>query len=88
MILKRLIFGMFLIAVMFGMSMTFVGNVHAATFQDWQIENGGGQYSESNGVIRLWGTTGVTLYEGISPQTDFSFSLQVNAAKLGDSQYT
>src|SRR3989337_3250878 len=59
-----------------------MSHTEAAVFQGWQIE-GSGQYSESNGVIRIWGTEGITLYEEVSPQTDFSFSLQVNAAKLG-----
>ncbi len=58
--------------------------VHAATFQGWQIENGGGQYSQNNGAMSLSGNGGtyVILYEQIAPTTDFNFSLQVNAATL------
>lgn len=64
------------------LAMSFFVNVYAVTFQGWQIEDVGGQYSENNGVIRLSGTDGkyVMLYEQIAPETDFSFSLQVNAA--------
>ena len=59
-------------------------SIPAATFQGWQIEDGGGQYSQNNGVMNLSGAGGtyVILYEQIAPTTDFNFSLQVNAAAL------
>jgi len=55
----------------------------AAMFQGWQIE-GGGQYSESNGIIRLWASGGqwIILYKEFSPVSDFNVSLQVKAAYL------
>ncbi len=55
----------------------------------WQVDNGGGFYSESNGIIRLWSNGGndsiynggpyIGLYKQIKPTGDFSFSVQVNA---------
>ncbi len=79
----------FLIALMVS-SLVLFGAVHfgtaqsGTTFQGWQVENGGGQYSQNNGIMSLSGNNGtyVILYEPIAPTTDFNFSLQVNAATL------
>ncbi len=54
------------------------------TFQGWQVEDRGGYYSESNGVLRLWSNGGsecpsISLYKQIKPTEDFTFSVQVNA---------
>jgi parallel beta-helix repeat protein len=59
-------------------------NVNAATFQGWQVENGGGQYYQSDVSYYLFGQGGsyVILYESIAPLGDFSFSLQVNSSEL------
>lgn len=57
-------------------------NVNAATFQGWQVENGGGQYYQSDVSYYLFGQTYVILYESIAPLGDFSFSLQVNSSEL------
>jgi hypothetical protein len=61
----------------------------SSTLQGWQVDNGGGFYSESNGIIRLWSNGGndspynggpyIGLYKQIKPTTDFIFSVQVNA---------
>ena len=81
--MRRLIIAVFLILTLCLASIPFI-SVHAATFQGWQVENGGGQYSQNNGVMNLSGAGGtyVILYEQIEPTTDFNFSLQVNAATL------
>ena len=51
------------------------------SFEGWQVENLGGYYSESNGVIDLKTPGGndptITLYREIHPTGDFTFSLQV-----------
>ncbi len=73
-------------------TMALANNARAQglTIQGWQIEAGGGSCSQSSdGTIRLWsnGDAGynswLALYKQIAPQTDFNFSLQVNAAILG-----
>ena len=56
----------------------------SSTFQDWQVENRGGYYSESNGTLRMWTDGGsdcpsVSIYKQIEPTHDFTFSTQVNA---------
>ena len=53
----------------------------------WQVENLGGYCSESNGVFRLWSNGGndcpsIALYKQINITSDFTFSLQVNAATI------
>ncbi len=60
------------------------GETQSSTFQDWQVENGGGYYSESNGILRMWSDGGsacpsISLYKQIEPTHDFTFSTQVNA---------
>ncbi|XHH08876.1 MAG: hypothetical protein ACFCUE_15130 [Candidatus Bathyarchaeia archaeon] len=55
------------------------------TLQGWKVRDCGGYCSETNGTIRVWSDKhdeGVALYKEISPQGDFEFSLQVNAAKI------
>jgi hypothetical protein len=55
------------------------------TVDGWTVRNQGGNYSESNGTIRIWSDThdqGVVLYKEISPKSDFEFSLQVKAARM------
>jgi len=64
-----------------------LGDTQASPFPGWQIEDRGGYYSESNGVIRLRSSggdicPGITLYKQIAPVADFNFSLQVNVATL------
>lgn len=64
----------------------------ASTLPGWQVDNGGGFYSESNGVIRLWSNGGsdgpynggpyIGLYKQIKPTADFTFSVQVNAKTM------
>ena len=83
--MRKILFGMFLVALISG-TLVFGLNVQpamAATVQGWQIE-GGGQYSESNGIIRLWASGGqwIILYKEFSPISNFNVSLQVNAAYL------
>ena len=60
--------------------------MNAATFQGWEIEDGGGQYSEINGITNLSANVGsgdwLILYSEINPEADFEFSLQVNASIL------
>jgi hypothetical protein len=61
----------------------------SSALQGWQVDNGGGFYSESNGVIRLWSNGGndgpynggpyIGLYKQIKPTADFTFSVQVKA---------
>src|SRR5665647_3043003 len=60
------------------------GETQSSTFRDWQVENGGGYYSESNGTLRMWSNGGsdcpsIALYKQIEPTHDFTFSTQVNA---------
>ncbi len=67
----------------------FAADVRGETVQGWQAVNEGGYYSESDGVIRLWSTNpdrtgGYNLYKEIAPDADFTFSLQVKAASLGN----
>jgi hypothetical protein len=55
------------------------------TFQGWQVQNFGGQYSESNSTFRLWTPGGIndplmSLYRQILPDSDFSFSCEVKAS--------
>ena len=58
--------------------------VQSSTFKGWQVEDSGGYYSESKGVLRLWSNGGsdcpsISLYKQIKPTDSFNFSLQVNA---------
>jgi hypothetical protein len=65
-------------------SISLAINVHGSTFEGWQIEEGGGQYSITDGIMRLSGSGAkyIYLYEHISPEGDFNFSVQVAATKL------
>ena len=83
-LLTRLLFGSFLVLELC-FALVFSVNVHAAAFQDWQIEDGGGTYSESDGVVTLSGAAGnknIAFYKQIAPTGDFSFSLQAKSTAL------
>lgn len=74
-----------LLVVILLLSMSFFANVHASIVDGWQIENGGGTYSESNGILTLSGGSGnknIFFYKQVAPVTDFSFSLQVKATTI------
>ena len=59
------------------------GYAYATAVQGWQIEDGGGHCSESNGFIRLWTDGGwIVLYREYVPATDFRASLEVKASRL------
>lgn len=56
------------------------------TVLGWQVMPGGGNVSESDGVITLSGNeqaAGTTLYTSIAPASDFEISMQVKAETLG-----
>lgn len=78
--------GVIVIIVLFSSFLTIAcaNTVKAETFQGWQVEDGGGSYSENDDILSLSGTGGtyVILYQEISPENSFSFSLQVNAITL------
>jgi hypothetical protein len=88
MVLKKIVFGLFLTGILLcTLSYVALGDVHVSTSQEWQIEDRGGYYSESDEIIRLRSSggdncPGLTLYKQIAPVADFNFSLQVNAATL------
>jgi len=78
--LKKFMLGAFVILV-FSMALMLFGNVQAASTKGWLIENGGGTYSVSKGIISLSGS-GIILYEPYVPLKDFTFSLKVEATTL------
>ena len=84
--LKKAVLSLFLVIILVCGLILVVANVDATSFQGWRVEVGGGNYSESDGVFRLWGTVGsdesVVLYKNVNPATDFEFSLQVSATVL------
>lgn len=86
--LKKIVFGLFLTGILLGtLSYVALGDVNVSTSQEWQIEDRGGYYSESDGIIRLRSSggdicPGLYLYKQVAPVTDFNFSLQVKAATL------
>lgn len=62
-----------------------INNQQAVIFQGWNVRDGGGYYSESNGTIRIWSDAhdqGIGFYKTILPTTDFEFSLQVKANRI------
>lgn len=85
--MKKSILSFFLVTLIIG-SLVLFESTHFGTaqssFQGWQVENGGGQYSQSNGLMSFSGNGGnyITLYEQIAPTESFNFSLQVTAATL------
>jgi hypothetical protein len=85
---KKIVFGLFLTGILLcTLSYVAVGDVNTLTSQEWQIEDRGGYYSESDGIIRLRSSggdicPGFFLYKQVAPTTDFKFSLQVTAATL------
>ena len=82
---KKLVSGFLLIALLFiTLNQPSLCEVQSSNFQDWQVEDKGGYYSESNGVLRLWSNGGIncpsiSLYKQIKPADNFTFSVQVNA---------
>ena len=82
---KKLALGLLLIGLLFvTLNQPSLCEVQSSTLQGWQIEDRGGYYSESNGVLRLWSNGGsdcpsISLYKQIKPTDDFTFSIQVNA---------
>lgn len=84
--MKTSILGIFL-ALILCSTFGFAIIVQASSVKGWQIENNGGQYSESKGTIRLWGpgtgNEGIFLYKEYTPRKDFKISLQAKAAKYG-----
>ena len=82
--MKKLIFVVFL-ALILCSTLLFGSVIQASTVEGWQIENGGGTYSESNGILTLSGGIGnknIAFYREVVPATDFSFSLQVKSTTL------
>lgn len=68
-------------------TVTVLGEDENSTFDGWQIENYGGNYSEANSTFRLSTPGGtncpsITLYKQISPTTDFSFSCQIQGLTM------
>ena len=86
--LKKIVFGLFLTGILLcTLSYVALGDVNISTSQEWQIEDRGGYYSESDGIIRLRSSggdicPGIYLYKQVVPVADFNFSLQVKAATL------
>jgi len=84
-IYKKLFLGLIIIGILFcSLNQTGHCEIQSATFQGWQVEDRGGYYSESSGVLRLWSNGGsdcpsISLYKKIKPTDDFTFSVQVNA---------
>ena len=79
---KKLGYALAMMAILCGISASS-GHAHATTVQSWQIEDGGGHYSESNGLIRLWTYGGwIVLYREYVPTTDFRASLEVKASVM------
>jgi hypothetical protein len=87
-LLSKLALGLFLAGFLLCVfSYEALCDVQAPTVQGWQIEDRGGYFFESGGVIRFWSDGGsncpsLILYKQIAPMGDFNFSLQVNAATL------
>jgi hypothetical protein len=85
---KKLFSGLLLISLLFLMlNQTSRCDTQSSTFQGWQIENFGGQYSEVNSTFRLTTPGGVndpeiSLYRQILPDADFSFSCEVNGLTM------
>jgi hypothetical protein len=83
---KKIVSGLLLISLLVLMlNQTSHCETQSATFQGWQVENFGGQYSESNSTFRLSTPGGfndplISLYRQILPNADFSFSCEVKAA--------
>jgi hypothetical protein len=88
MALKKIVFGLFLTGILLCiLGYVALGDVYASASQEWQIEDRGGYYSESDDIIRLRSSggdicPGIILYKQVAPVTDFNFSLQVTAATL------
>jgi hypothetical protein len=82
---NKFILGLLLVSFLFlSLNQPIRCEAQSSTFQDWQVENRGGHYSESNGTLRMWTDGGtecplIALYKQIKPTHDFTFSTQVNA---------
>jgi hypothetical protein len=74
------------LVILLSCTIFFVETVSAETVDGWTVMPGGGDFSESDGVITLSGNSqaaGTTLYTSISPQSDFEISMDVKAETLG-----
>jgi hypothetical protein len=82
---KKLLFGLIVISpLFFTLIQISLCEVQSSTTNGWQIEDKGGYVSETNNTFRLWSNGGsdcpsISLYKQIKPNTDFTFSVQVNA---------
>jgi hypothetical protein len=82
---KNVLFGLIGISLLF---LTLIQasqcEVQSPISNGWQVEDQGGYYSDANNTLRLWSNGGIdcpsiSLFKQIKPNTDFSFSVQVNA---------
>jgi hypothetical protein len=82
---KIIFFGLIVISLLFFTSIqTSRCEVQSYITNGWQIEDKGGYLSETNNTFRLWSNGGsdcpsISIYKQIKPNTDFTFSVQVNA---------
>ena len=82
---KNVLFGLMVISFLFlALIQTSQCEVQSSISSGWQVEDKGGYYSDNNNTLRLWSNGGddcpsISLYKQIKPNTDFTFSVQVNA---------
>jgi hypothetical protein len=82
---KKILSGLTIISLLFfTLIQTSQCEVQSAIINGWQISDKGGYVSETNNTFRLWSNGGsdcpsISLYKQIKPNTDFTFSVQVNA---------
>src|SRR5450759_4287839 len=82
---KKLLLGLIVISLLFfTLIQTSQCEVQSSTTNGWQVEDKGGYLSETNNTFRLRSNGGsdcpsISLYKQIKPNTDFTFSVQVNA---------
>jgi hypothetical protein len=82
---KKLLFGLMVISLLFlTLFQTGQCEIQSSLTNGWQIEDKGGFVTETNNIFRLWSNGGsdcpsISLYKQIKPNTDFTFSVQVNA---------
>ena len=80
-----LLFGLIVISILFlSLIQTSNGEVQSSLTNGWQVEDKGGYYSDTNNTLRLWSNGGIdcpsiSIYKQIKPNTDFTFSIKVNA---------
>jgi hypothetical protein len=81
---KNALFGLIAISFLFlTVIQTSHCEVQSSISNGWQVEDKGGYYSDANNTLRLWSNGGddcpsISLYKQIKPNTDFTFSVQVN----------